>query len=478
MLHNLTYDSVPLVVDLDGTLIKTDLLWEGLVRYLSINPLGFLNVICWLFRGRQYLKHELADRVKIDPAALPYTDQLVDQLRTEHSAGRKIVLATASDEKVAGQVASYLGIFSEVIASDPRRNLKSRNKANALQQRFGTKGFDYAGNSRADVTVWSSARKAIMVNASSRLTRSVTEDMEVTIISTRRFSLRTWARAIRVQQWAKNLIVFVPVITSHQIGNVSVVLNALLGMILFSLAASAVYLVNDVLDLDADRQHPVKRYRPLASGELPIRMTLSASLILFTTATLGATFLPVSFLFVLSMYLAITTLYSTFLKKKLMADVVCLALLYTLRVVAGCVATDIQYSSWLLAFALFMFFSLALLKRFSELILARADGREHSKARGYIQGDLEAVGMLGISSGSLAALVMVLYVTSDQVRILYHRPEILLLIAPVLLYWLGRIWLLAYRGNRLEDPVLYALRDKASYIAGSLCLAIVALASI
>lgn len=298
-----------------------------------------------------------------------------------------------------------------------------------------------------------------------------------TAMEPRRFALRTWVRALRIHQWAKNIIILVPVVTAHQVTNGAVVLKAVLGLILFSLAASAVYLLNDILDLDADRQHPVKRNRPFASGELSILVGLFASLVLFVAAIMGALVLPLTFLAVLCAYLLINTFYSTILKRLLMADVICLAILYTIRIIAGHAATGIKYSPWLLAFAFLLFFSLAMVKRFSELLLSRSEGRGDVNGRGYLACDLEPVAMLGISSGSLAILVLVIYVTSEEVRILYRHPEILLLMAPVMLYWVGRIWTLAHRGHIHDDPVIFALHDKVSYVAGALSLAIMTAAT-
>jgi len=318
-----------------------------------------------------------------------------------------------------------------------------------------------------------------MVNATPSVERAASRDSNVgTIMETRRFALRTWMRALRIHQWAKNLIILVPVVTAHQVGNKTVVLNAVLGMVLFSFAASAVYLFNDILDLDSDRQHPVKKTRPLASGELPLWIGLFASLVLFVTAIAGSLLLPYAFLATLCAYFLINAAYSTVLKRRLMVDVICLALLYTIRIIAGHTAAQIKYSTWLLAFALFFFFSLAMIKRFSELLGLRANGQGVVKGRGYLAGDLEPVAMLGISSGSLAVLVLVLYVTSAEVRALYRHPELLLLMAPVMLYWLGRIWTIAHRGQVHEDPVIFALRDKASYAAGALCVAIMIAATL
>ena len=482
-----THDKpVPLCVDLDGTLIKPAALWESLMVLLKRNPLYLFIVPFWWKRGRAALKMEIADRVELNPASLPYHQPFLDYLRTERKKGREIMLATASDEQLARRIAEHVGLFSEVLASNGKVNMRGHNKGRALAERFGKKGFDYAGNSTVDLPVWSEARQAIVVNADDGLAQRARQCTEVSqVFKGSGSKARLLFKALRPHQWVKNLIIFVPLLTSHNLNNTRILADAVLAFAAFCFCASGVYVLNDLLDLDSDRHHDSKKRRPFASGELPLPYGLFAVPILLALSAGVAIYLSPVFVGVLALYFALTTSYSWRVKQIALLDVFFLAGLYTMRLIAGHAATGIRYSFWLLAFSMFIFLSLALVKRFTELKILRQQNRHDSKGRGYVASDLELVAMLGIANGFLAVLVMALYVNSPEVgqgagpsgEPLYKHPALLLLVCPLLLFWISRVWLIAHRGQMHDDPIVFALKDRVSYLIGALTLGIIWLAA-
>ncbi len=458
-----TPDPIPLCVDLDGTLIRTDLLWESVLRLIARNPLYLLALPFWLMRGRACLKSQIAQRVELNVATLPYREDFLEHLRAEHGRGRRIVLATASNHLLAESVAAHLGLFTEVIASDHLTNLRGQAKAARLTQRFGPHGFDYAGNSSADLPVWREARRAIVVG------KEQGELPDARVFPAERRLLHQLFLVLRPHQWAKNLILFVPLLTAHELGKLANLRSAALAFAAFSLCASALYILNDLLDIEADRQHANKRRRPFASGALPIPLGFILVPVLLVGAAALTAALPGRFWLVMAGYLVITTAYSWWLKRVALLDVFLLAGLYTIRLVGGHEATGVAYSAWLLVFSMFVFLSLALVKRFQELHTYNS----HAHGRGYSPEDLPLIAAIGASSGCLSVLVLALYVNSEQVRVLYHHPMRLLLICPLFLFWISRIWMLAHRGQLHDDPVLFALRDRASYYVGLLTLVVI-----
>lgn len=455
----------PLCVDLDGTLIKTDLLWESLLALLKQSPLSIFKLPFWLFKGKARLKHEIARRVTLDVTTLPYQQDLVEFLSKERESGRELVLATASDVTFARAVADHLGFFDDrAYGSDGRVNLKGARKLALLVERYGVRRFAYAGNSTADLPVWAQADEAIVVNGSPGL---VTRAQAMTTVS-RVFSepvswLKTLAKALRVHQWAKNVLVFIPVVASHQITDKRLLLQAGLAFLSFSFSASSVYILNDCLDLPSDRRHPRKKNRPFASGRLSIPSGMLLALGCLLAGVILAFLLPPIFLLVLAGYLALTTGYSFYLKQFVMLDVIVLAQLYTVRVYGGGAAAGVVPSHWLLTFSLFLFLSLALVKRFTELrLMSQVEGKG-LHGRGYWVTDVEHISSIGSASGLLAVLVLALYISSREVLLLYSHSELLWLICPVMLYWISRIWMLAYRNQMDDDPVVFAVRDPKSY---------------
>jgi 4-hydroxybenzoate polyprenyltransferase len=465
-------------VDLDGTLILSDLLWESLVRLLKTKPWWAPAIPFWWSGGRARLKAALAARVEVDPATLPYNQPFLDFLRAEKERGRTLLLVTASDAALAKQVADHTGLFAEVLASDGRTNLRGRNKGARLAERFGKGGFDYAGNSTVDLPVWEQARQALVVNARAGLAERAAKVSRLGPAFTPRAAIApALFQVLRPHHWIKNLIIFVPLVTSHKLTQLPLALEGLAAFLAFSLCASGVYVLNDLLDVDADRHHPRKRARPFASGELPLSVGLAIFPLLFVASLLVGLTLPAGFLAVLGIYVLLTTGYSWLWKQIALLDVFCLASLYTIRLIAGHEATRVVYSSWLLVFSMFIFLSLALVKRFVELKDARQGRASEIKGRGYAREDVELVSMLGSSCGYMAVLVLALYVNSPEVRLLYQRPTLLLLICPVLLYWISRVWLVAHRGQMHDDPIVFALKDRVSYLAAALALFFVWLAT-
>lgn len=465
--------AVPLAVDLDGTLVRSDLLMESLAAALKRNPLAVLALPLWLARGRAALKSELAKRSDVDAALLPYDAAVLRELRRQRAEGRWLILATAADNALAQRVADHLGIFDDVIASDGARNLKREAKAKALTERFGEGGFDYMGEDRHDVPVWRHAREAYVVGSDAVAAEARAAGKPVHVIARDPARSASLLRALRAYQWAKNILLFVPLLTAHVLFDPDAILAATLAFISFSLAASSVYLANDVADLQDDRRHPTKRARPLASGELPIGYALMLVPGLLAAAFAIATLLPADFALLLAMYLAVNLAYSLGLKRVPLVDVFVLAGLYTMRILAGAAAADVPVSHWLLAFSLFAFLSLALAKRFVEVSNVAARDESHVGGRGYVAGDGDVLAMLGVACAGLSTLVFALYITSPAVVVLYSAPSILWLAVPVLLYWMSRVWFLAHRGELHEDPLLFALHDPASYATGVAVVAVV-----
>ncbi|MEC9367808.1 MAG: UbiA family prenyltransferase [Pseudomonadota bacterium] len=464
----------PLCVDLDGTLLRGDVLAESVVVLLKKNPLYLLLLPLWLLRGKAALKQEIASRVDLDPALLPYNARFVAWLRRQKAAGREIILVTASNDKFATAIARHLRLFDAVIASDERANLKGRRKLERLVEEFGEKQFDYAANGRVDIPVWRSAARAIVVNPQAGVRTAAQSLGNVDrLFDDRDSGFMSALRAMRLHQWLKNLLVFVPLIMAHRMLEPALVLDAAIAFLAFSLCASSVYLLNDLVDLPADRQHPTKRNRPLASGNMSIALATGLIPLLLASSLALSLLLPSAFLLVIGGYYLATVAYSFYVKRTLLFDVIALAGLFTSRIIAGGAAVAIPISFWLLAFSMFLFLSLALVKRYVELrsLPRAANGR--AAGRGYKAVDLESMSQFGIASGYMAVLVLALYIDSKAVNLLYGHPEIIWFLCPLVLYLVSRIWLLARRGEMHDDPIVFALTDRRSQliaVAGALLL--------
>ncbi|MBY4870401.1 UbiA family prenyltransferase [Burkholderia sp. Bp9017] len=462
----------PLVVDLDGTLLRSDVLIESGFCYLKSSPLRCHAPLAWLLRGgKPVLKSRLAAETDLDVSVLPFDPQIVEWLKDERANGRTIVLATASHEKYAHAIAEHLALFDEVLATNDQVNLSAHRKRDRLVARFGEHGFDYAGNSRDDLPVWQAAERAYVVNAPAAVKRAAEKAGNVErVFESRPPALKTWARSLRMHQWLKNLLIFLPLLAGHMLGSPHLIVNAALAFVAFGLCASSVYLLNDLLDLEDDRHHPTKCRRPLASGALPLAWGLAAFPALLVGAfALAYVALPWRFSAVLLGYYALTLAYSAVLKRLVMVDVVVLALLYTVRIVAGTTAIATHLTFWLLAFSMFIFLSLALVKRYAELLSMKKRGLTQSRGRGYVASDLELVSSLGSASGYLSVLVLAMYIQDPKTAHLYRHPQLIWLACPLLLYWISRTWILAHRGHMHDDPIIFAVRDRVSLVVIGLC---------
>ena len=466
---NLMSTPIPIVVDLDGTLIHTDMLHESVLKVLGSSPINLLRVPYWLIQGKAVLKKRLADLVDFDPSLLPYNQELLEWLKARKAEGHKLILCTASDGGIAAALSEHLGIFDEVMASDGLINMVSNRKANALRDRFGSNGFDYAGNSNADLPVWKVARKAIIVNASLSLTKKAENECRVDrTFPAKNQSLKIWIRGLRVHQWLKNLLLFIPLFAAHQLNQVNTWLDLILAFFSFSLCASSVYIANDLLDLESDRRHPRKRLRPFAAGLIPLWLGVLVAPILLVSSFVLAKFVAGNFLPWLIFYFILTCAYSWGLKRFIVVDCLILAMLYTLRIIAGAAAASMDLSFWLLAFGVFLFLSLAFVKRYAELEIQLLGGKEKVSGRGYYTSDASLVQTLGVASGFASVLVLALYLNSDSVVKLYRTPELVWGAVPIMMFWVSWMWMQAHRGNMHDDPLVFALKDKASLFAGFL----------
>lgn len=455
-----------LYVDLDGTLIHSDLLIESFLDLVRRNLFFLFLVPFWLLRGKAWLKHRIAERVSLHPELLPYNQELLEYLHHQKGQGRRLVLISAANEALVQEVAKHLGLFDDAVGSDSEHNLSGKNKLQRIRQLSGDRGFAYAADAARDLPVWREADEVITVNATASLTRKLARLGPVS----REFRsddspLKETLRALRPHQWLKNLLLFLPLLLGNRSQDPILITQTTLGFISFGLCASGVYLLNDMIDLSADRQHHSKRWRPFAAGTLSLRIGLPLIPLLFAAAFLLA-WLALSgyFLFVLGTYFLCTLAYNFLLKPLVLVDVITLAVLYTLRIIAGAAAISVIPSFWLLAFSMFIFMSLAIAKRYAELSWLRETGRRHSEGRGYLAQDLQILSIFGSSSAFLAVMVFALYINSDDILQQYMTPEILWFICPLLLYLVSRIWLLANRGELDEDPVVFLLRDHISQI--------------
>ncbi len=460
--------AIPLAIDLDGTLVSTDLLWEGLFRLLRSNPFILFLVPFWIASGGPArLKHEVARRADWDVPTLPYRDDVLRLIRAERRKERTIVLATGTPRPVAQAIADHLGLFDEVIATEDQGNMTSRNKAAKLVGRYGEAGFDYVGNSRADLPVLSAARQGIVVQPDAAARRWAMRNNATRLVD-EPISWRDLRKMVRLHQWLKNLLVVVPLMLAHEYGDWTMVGQAIVAFFSFSLAASAIYIVNDCFDMALDRAHPTKQKRPFASGRLSIPFGLMSTVVLLTAAFGLSLMLPLAFTGVLAVYLLATTAYSFALKRMLLIDVFTLAALYTLRIIGGAAATQVNVSFWLLGFSIFFFLSLALVKRFVELNDRGLEIGRKIEGRAYRGEDKAIIAMSGVSAGFGAAMVLALYIQSDSIASQYSLPWLLWPLAPAILFICMRIWILAYRGEMHDDPIVFIMSDWRSQAVGAI----------
>jgi 4-hydroxybenzoate polyprenyltransferase/phosphoserine phosphatase len=460
-----TTDRVPLVVDLDGTLVRTDTLIECVVATVR-QPLKLLRALAALRFGKARLKQELAAATDLDPALLPYNEELLNFLRQEQRSGRPLILATAADRRIGLDVARHLDLFDCVLASDGHRNLKGTAKLAAIRETLGDQPFAYVGDDRADLAIWREAESGITVNASHAVARAAAQATHIEAEFTARATwIKALARAVRPHQWVKNLLVFVPMATAmaRQGGDAHELLDAVMMFAAFCCTASGIYLVNDLCDLAADRQHEKKRSRPFASGALSLPTGLAVAPLLIASGV-GLSLAAGAFT-VLAAYAAISIAYSLYFKSRPLVDVFMLAGLYTIRMIGGGVATGHYVSLWLLAFSSFLFLSLAIVKRVAELqTMSAASEKSRVAGRGYRAGDIRILEQMGVAASFVTSLVLALYVQSELIGGAERSPTLSWAIVPLILFWQCRIWLATSRGRMHHDPIVFAARDWVSWL--------------
>jgi 4-hydroxybenzoate polyprenyltransferase/phosphoserine phosphatase len=469
----------PLCVDLDGTLIKTNTLHEAILALVRTAPHYALLLPFWLMRGQAYLWHRLSQFVSLNVALLPYRPEVIEYLKREKRASREITLISGAHHTLVERVARHLNLFDHCMGSDEMAHLIGEKKLSVIVHLYGKKSFDYIGDSRADIPIWKESRRAVIAGSNTFLVAQLRKcaDSYDHIEPLDKPGIRSLLKAMRVYQWTKNLLLFAAIFLGHQFTNPALIFNVLRGFAAFSLCGSAVYILNDLIDLDADRLHARKRNRPFAAGDISPATGALISGVLLLAAFAIAIPLSLSFAAMLGAYFALTLLYSFYLKEKLLLDVFLLASLYTIRVWAGGICAGIEISHWATAFFMCFFLSLALAKRHSEL-MASAGSQEDKplNRRGYRPSDIPFVLAYGCSSSLMSVLVIAIYLNSPDVSVHYRRPDLLWFVCPTLAYWSSRLWILAARGQLDEDPVLFAIKDKTSYLLGAIIVMIVLLA--
>jgi 4-hydroxybenzoate polyprenyltransferase len=467
---SLTHElGLPLVIDLDGTLISTDALHESLLIFLKRQASEAWKIPFWIFSGRAVVKRRLAEVVTDqDAETFPVNDDLVGVARREAGRGRRIVLATAADVSIAEKIQRRFSFIDQIIASTGGRNLKGAAKAEEVSARFPG-GFIYAGDSAADLHVWSKATAAIFVGHSASMEGKIAARTSVAaVLPTKLLDFPTLRRSLRLHQWAKNALVFVPLVLGGKAGDPMAWLHALGGFVALSLLASATYLLNDLWDLTEDRRHWTKKNRPLASGDLSIAVAILmmtfGGLVAFGLAALIGT----GCFLTLAIYLVVSLAYSFRLKREPIVDVFVLASMFTMRLALGLVVANVVFSPWLFVFSMFIFLSLSAAKRQTEIIRMVSHGLTDVPGRGYRAGDAPLVLALGVGAMLATVLIMVIYLVQDAFpQNFYKHPYFLWGFPMIILLWLARIWLLCNRGELNDDPVAFALKDRLSVAYGA-----------
>jgi 4-hydroxybenzoate polyprenyltransferase/phosphoserine phosphatase len=469
-----------LCVDLDGTLVATDTLDECLLCIARRSPQKLLKIPLWLLGGKAQFKERVAEAAAQDLCSLPYRPSVCEYIEARAAEGEEVVLATAANWRIAKQVAGECKFIQNVLASDEKTNLSGERKLTAIRDYAAGRPFDYMGDHVKDLKIWRAARNAIVVGKSARLAAKVAGAENVIQISSGTGgTAREWLRQLRVHQWSKNVLLLLPLVLAHKITSVPALVACLIAFIAFSCAASAVYLVNDLIDLPHDRSHPTKSKRPLARGAITIRQALGATVgLVGAAAVLSLAFLPLTFFAMVVGYWVMSFAYSLWLKQLAIVDILMLAGFYVYRILIGAVAVHVLVSVWLLAFSMFFFLSLGTIKRYADLLEAAGSGETGRAGRSYSTADLEFLRTLGLACGCVATLVLALYLNSAEIMQLYRRPTCLWLVCPLALYWILRAWLIASHGEMHDDPVIFALRDKASYVVAALTAGVILLATI
>ena len=454
-----------LFVDLDKTLIKSDFLLESFVRYFSQNI--FAPILCFgvlITKGKVGLKKFLSNKSQISIENLPYDQQVLDAIYQwkENCPQEKVILISATDQNIIEQIACHLKCFDAWYGTE-NENLKSEIKLKKIKDLTGDASFSYIGDSFADLVIWERAKKCYLVNPTKSLVKSVTKinDSIEIIVSKKSNLFSEIIKTIRVHQWVKNLLIFIPTILSLQ-PFVDLLGDLVSGFFAFSFIASAFYILNDLFDIENDRVHHSKKNRAFASGSLSINQGFFIFILLIAVAILISISLPQAFQLLLLLYAVATFTYSKYLKKLVIFDILTLSALYLLRVITGGALVELTISNWLLTFSVFFFLFLASVKRWVELDKLNA---EVVTGRGYQISDKSFIANLSYFSGLISILVICLYIESQQALTLYNQSKILWLTPIILLYWVLETLFKVERGQIDEDPVKYALKSKTSYMA-------------
>ncbi len=467
----------PLIVDLDFSLLATDVTYETILLVLKQRPWALFALPLWYRHGKVAMKQRLAAIATPDVSSVPIHDEVLAFVREEHARGRRCVLATASLRSIAQPLCDRLGVFDDCLATDSQENIGGEAKVKAIRELIGNQEFDYVGDRSADLPVWKAAHDAIAVNPASGLERTLGRPF-ARVFYTRGSGVAAYLRCLRMHQWLKNLLIFLPLLLAHKIFDLQKILSGIEAFAAFSLCASAVYIVNDLLDIESDRRHPRKKLRPFASGQVPVHHGLMMVPILLIASAALALSVGLGFTLALACYALITSAYSFSLKRVVIVDVLILAGLYVYRILCGAIAADVAISPWMLAFSMFMFLSLAIVKRYSELLVMKSELRSELSGRGYSVHDSDILRSVGTAAGYMSVLVMALYINSTDVVKLYAHPMRLWLLEPLLLYWITRIWFIAHRGEMHDDPVVFAMEDRVSYLIALMSLVIVAVSTV
>ncbi|MEM9243844.1 MAG: UbiA family prenyltransferase [Pseudomonadota bacterium] len=470
-----------IIVDLDGTLIYSDTLYESFLLLIKHNPAFIFLSLFWLLKGKAFFKAQISKRINLNPVALPYNTQLIAKLKEFRRLGAHLYLVTAANEKIAHAIAQHLDLFDEVIASTETTNMNSKNKAVICNQRFGEKQYLYAGNHSTDLNVWQHAAEAIIVSSNNQLINKAKKITSIrAVIAPPQPTLKTYLKQLRVHQYVKNGLLFIPLLLSIPVNNYlkAGLFTNILAFICFSSLASATYIINDLMDLTADRLHSSKCTRPLASAYISIPQAIVLTIILFVISIVITLFLPVRFSLTLFVYLIITLGYSFYFKRKTLLDVFVLAGLYMTRIFAGMMLIANGFSQWLLMFSLFFFASLAFIKRYVELAKQKQKGSLTAHGRGYHINHLDLIRTYGIASAYVSGLIFALYISSDKVKAFYSQPNFLYAMIVLIIYWLSRVWLKAEDGKVHDDPIVFAIKDKVTWMMVAFFIIIYTLASL
>ena len=456
-----------IAVDLDGTIIFTDVLYEQIINLIKTNPLYIFYLFFLIFKGKAKFKSYVAKKTKLNYKNLPYNIDLINWLKLQFKSKKKIILCTAANKKVAQKIAKFFYFFSMVISSDSKVNNTGVNKRKILTKKFGLKGYDYVGNDYDDLIVWEGANKSYLVNVDDNLKKLALKKVAVAkIFNKKKNFLLEFFKLIRIHQWIKNILIFVPIIAANETDNLSYLLKLLIAFFSMGLCASAIYILNDLFDLESDRQHHSKKYRSIASGQISIKIALILMLLLICFSFIFSFFLNDYFRLSLLSYFFMSTIYTFYLKKLFIFDCMLLSIFYTFRVVIGALVVGIEISNFLIFFSIFIFLSLAFMKRYAELKNYYIKNYQSIPGRSYKNNDKLLLLKFGIISGNISSFILVLYLINIKNTHLYSSPDLLWLIIPLMFFWINWVWYKSAKGEMNDDPILFAIKDRKSLMTG------------